>query len=95
MFKLCRFVRGGFLKGYRTQILGVATGAGGIINALAEWAVGDLSLIALVSALGSNWTLIAGGFGLATLGAKIERGQPRVEDAGQSVSDIAARALRP
>lgn len=81
-------MRGGFLKAYRPQVLGAATGLSGIVNALALWAVGDRSLIALVHAVGENWALIAGGFGLATLAAKIERNQER------SVQEIAEEALR-
>lgn len=89
MVKLWRLIRGGFLQGYRAQTLGVAAGLGGVIDALAQWAVGDLSPISLIRALSANWALIAGGFGLATLAAKVERTAP-----GQRVSDIADKALR-
>ena len=89
MVKLWSLIRGGFLRGYRAQTLGVAAGLGGVADALAQWAVGDLSLISLIRALSANWALIAGGFGLATLGAKIGRTAP-----GQSVSDSADKALR-
>jgi hypothetical protein len=94
MFKLWWLLRGGFLKGYRAQTLGVAAGAGGLVNALAQWAVGDLSLISLIRALGDNWALIAGGLGLATLGAKLERTAAPGPDGGDTVADIADRALR-
>ena len=73
MLKALWLVRGGFLRGYRSQVIGVATGLGALIHALAEWAVGDRSFISLCRAIGANWPLIAGGFGLATLAAKIER----------------------
>lgn len=85
--KLLWLLRGGFLKGYRSQVLGVATGLGGIVKALALLAVGDHSLIALVQALGESWALIAGGFGLATVAAKIERSKDK------SVQEIADEAL--
>lgn len=94
MLKLWWLLRGGFLKGYRAETLGLAAGVGGLINALAQWAVGDLSLIALVRALGDNWALIAGGLGLATLGAKIGRRQTGVPETKETVSDLADRALR-
>jgi hypothetical protein len=41
-----------------------------------------------------TWALIAGGFGLATLGAKLERTRTGVNKAGETVSEIADRALR-
>ena len=43
MFKLMVLLRGGFFKGHRAQVLGVAAGIGGVADALAQWAVGDLS----------------------------------------------------
>jgi hypothetical protein len=82
------------LKGYRAQTLGVAAGAGGLVNALAQWAIGDLTLFSLIRALGDNWALIAGGLGLATLGAKLERQSAPAPELGETVSDIADRALR-
>lgn len=88
MLKLLWLIRGGFLKGYRSQTIGIATGLGGLINALALWAVGDRSLISLGHAIGENWALIAGGFGLATVAAKIDRAKDK------TVEDIANEALR-
>lgn len=88
MLKLLWLMQGGFLKGYRSQTIGVATGVGGIINALALWAVGDRSLISLAHAIGENWALIAGGFGLATVAAKIDRTRDK------TVQEIADEALR-
>jgi hypothetical protein len=41
-----------------------------------------------VHALGENWPLIAGGFGLATVAAKIDRGGDK------SVQEIVDEALR-
>ena len=73
MFKLMVLLRGGFFKGHRAQVLGVAAGIGGVADALAQWAVGDLSIASLIRSLSENWALIAGGFGMATLGAKIDR----------------------
>jgi hypothetical protein len=93
MFKLWALIRGGFLRSRRAQMLGVAAGIGGLADALAQWAVGDLSIVSLIRALSENWALIAAGFGVATLGAKIDR----TDIAGKSeetVSDIAGRALR-
>jgi hypothetical protein len=92
MFKLLWLIQGGFLRGYRSQTIGVATGLGGLINALALWAVGDQSLISLAHAIGENWGLIAGGFGLATVAAKIERSKQGTD--AQTVSEIADSALR-
>jgi hypothetical protein len=92
MLKLWSFLRGGFLKAYRVEILGVAAGLGGVVDAAAQWAVGDRTLISLIRALSANWALIAGGFGLATLGAKIER--PKTDDDDQTVAAIADKALR-
>jgi hypothetical protein len=88
MFKLLWLIQGGFLKGYRSQTIGIATGLGGLINAFALWAVGDRSLISLAHAIGENWALIAGGFGLATVAAKIDRSKE------QTVEEIANDALR-
>ncbi len=87
MFKLLWLIQGGFLKGYRSQTIGIATGLGGLINAFALWAVGDRSLISLGHAIGENWALIAGGFGLATVAAKIDRSKD------QTVEEIANEAL--
>jgi hypothetical protein len=70
MFKLWALIRGGFLRGYRAQALGIAAGIGGLADALAQWAVGDLSIVSLIRALSENWALIAGGFGVATLGPR-------------------------
>jgi hypothetical protein len=94
MFKLWALIRGGFLRSHRAQALGVAAGIGGLADALAQWAVGDLSIVSLIRALSQNWTLIAGGFGVATLGAKIDRTDARAKKSGETVSDIAGRALR-
>jgi hypothetical protein len=94
MFKLWALIRGGFLRSHRAQALGVAAGIGGLTDALAQWAVGDLSIVSLIRALSQNWTLIAGGFGVATLGAKIDRTDARAKKSGETVSDIAGRALR-
>jgi len=94
MAKLWLLFRGGFLGAYRAEILGVAAGLGGVIDAVAQWTVGDLTLISLLRALAANWTLIAGGFGLGTLSAKLERPNPGGEAGDQSVAAIADRALR-
>jgi hypothetical protein len=88
MLSLLRLVQGGFLKGYRAQVIGIATGLCGLINALALWAVGDRSLLSLWHTLGENWGLIAGGFGFATLAAKIDRTRDK------TVQEIADEALR-
>jgi hypothetical protein len=88
MLQLLWLIQGGFLKGYRSQTIGIATGLGGLIDALALWAVGDRSLISLAHAIGENWALIAGGFGLATVAAKIDRRKD------EPVSEIADAALR-
>ena len=94
MFKLLVVLRGGVLKGHRAQVLGIAAGIGGVADALAQWAVGDLSIVSLIRSLSENWALIAGGFGVATLGAKIDRTGTAAKTSGETVSDIADRALR-
>lgn len=88
MLKMLWLLQGGFLKGYRSQTIGIATGLGGLINALAQWAVGDRSLFSLCRAIGENWALIAGGFGLATIAVKIDRATDK------TVQEIADEALR-
>jgi hypothetical protein len=90
---LWRLLRGGFLAARRAEILGLAAGLAGIIKALANWAVGDLTLAGLIGAALANWPLIAGGAAFATLGAKIGR-RKQVATSGESVSEIADRALR-
>jgi hypothetical protein len=94
MFRLWALIRGGFLKDHRAEILGIAAGIGGLADALAQWAVGDVSIVSLIRALSQNWALIAGGFGLATLGAKLERTRTGANKASETVSEIADRALR-
>jgi hypothetical protein len=110
MISLWTLLRGGALKAHRAEVLGVAAGIGGFATALAQWAVGDLSLLALLRAVAENWGLIAGGLGVATLSAKIGReARPMIgrgktglknrttagrATTGESVSDIASRALR-
>jgi hypothetical protein len=94
LIRLWALIRGGFLKDHRAEILGIAAGIGGLADALAQWAVGDTSIVSLVRALSQNWALIAGGFGLATLGAKIDRTRAGANRASETVSDIADRALR-
>jgi hypothetical protein len=94
MFRLWALIRGGFLKDRRAEILGIAAGIGGLADALAQWAVGDVSTVSLFRALSQNWALIAGGFGLATLGAKLERTRTGGNKASETVSEIADRALR-
>jgi len=88
MFKLWALIRGGFLRSHRAQALGIAAGIGGLADALAQWAVGDLSIVSLIRALSQNWALIAGGFGVAT------RTGSAAKKTGETVSDIAGRALR-
>ena len=60
MENLAWLISGGFAKGYRTQVLGVAK--------VALWAVGDMSLANLLG----NLPIALGGLGLAALGAKVD-----------------------
>ena len=53
---------GGFLKGYRTQVLGVTA----FISALGAFAVGDMSLVELIQHI----PIMFGGLAVAALGAK-------------------------
>jgi hypothetical protein len=94
LIRFWALIWGGFLKDHRAEILGIAAGIGGLADAIAQWAVGDASIVSLIRALSQNWALIAGGFGLATLGAKLERTRTGVNKAGETVSEIADRALR-
>lgn len=90
MLTLWRLLRGGQLRGHRAKVLGFAVALSGLINAIAEWSVGDRSLLSLLQVLAERWATIAGGLGLVTLAAKIEHAQTPSE----SVEDIAGRALR-
>lgn len=60
---LMDILSGGFLRGKRTYILAAAM----VIQALAQWAVGDMSLAELIQHLPE----IVGGLGLATLRAGV------------------------
>jgi len=64
MQTLTWLISGGFAKGYRTQILGIATA----LSTIALWAAGDMTLAELISSL----PLALGGLGLAALGAKVD-----------------------
>lgn len=64
MNTLAWLITGGFAKGYRTQVLGVTAA----LSALGFWAVGDMSLVELVTEL----PIVLGGLGLAALGAKVD-----------------------
>lgn len=88
------FVRGGILQNRRAETLGLAAGIAGLIKALAAWAAGDLSVLGLAREIAENWPLIAGGLGLATLSAKLNRKQGTPQSAGEPVADIAAKAIR-
>jgi hypothetical protein len=65
-------LRGGFAKGYRTQILG------GIValSAFASFAVGDWSIADLIQHLPA----IAGGLGLSALGSKTNEQTKTIEE---------------
>ena len=54
---------GGFARGYRTYILGAVLA----LQAAAQWAVGDASLVELINRLPE----ILGGLGLMTLRASV------------------------
>lgn len=58
---LTNLLTGGFLKGYRTYVLGAAL----VVQALAMWAVGDMSAAELLTKLPE----ILGGLGLMALRA--------------------------
>lgn len=47
MNKIMYFLGGGFLKGYRSKILGVIL----ILQAVGSWAVGDMSFVTLIDQL--------------------------------------------
>jgi hypothetical protein len=64
MNSLTWLITGGFVKGYRTQILGLVTA----LSALASWAVGDMTLAELIA----RAPVIFGGLGLAALGVKVD-----------------------
>jgi len=56
--------RGGFAKGYRTQVLGVTR----VLSTVGLWVVGDMSLADLITKL----PVVLGGLGLAALSAKVD-----------------------
>lgn len=60
---LGHILAGGFARGYRTYILGAILA----LQAVAQWAVGDASLVELINRLPE----ILGGLGLMTLRAGI------------------------
>ena len=62
MEMLVWLMSGGFLKGYRTQILGVTA----FVSALGLWAIGDMTMVELVQKV----PVMLGGLGIAALGAK-------------------------
>ena len=64
------FITGGFLKGYKTYILGFLVAA----QAIAQWAVGDLTLVQLIEQLPE----ILGGLGLMSLRAGISKVVPDI-----------------
>jgi hypothetical protein len=64
MQTLTWLITGGFAKGYRTQVLGVAAA----LSAIAMWAVGDMTLMDLIAKL----PILLGGLGIAALGAKVD-----------------------
>ena len=65
---LTHILTGGFLAGYRTYVIGAALA----IQALAFWAVGDMTLSALVEEIDT----ILGGLGLMTLRAGVASSKP-------------------
>lgn len=75
MNTLTWLITGGFAKGYRTQILGLITA----LSALASWAVGDATVIDLLSSA----PVIFGGLGLAALGVKVEEAKPSKKALGK------------
>lgn len=60
---LMQLITGGFLRGSRTYILGLLM----VVQAVASWAVGDLTLTQLIDQLPE----ILGGLGLMTLRAAV------------------------
>ena len=60
---MLNFLSGGFLAGYRTYILGILMAA----QAIAGWAVGDMTLVELADKLPE----ILGGLGLMALRAGV------------------------
>jgi hypothetical protein len=75
--------------------LGIAAGLSGAVDAVAQWAVGDRTLISLISALSADWALITGGFGLSTVSARIDRPKAGGTAKEETVAAIADKALRP
>jgi hypothetical protein len=72
----------------------LAFGLSGAVDAVAQWAVGDRTLISLIRTLSADWALIAGGFGLVTLSAKIDRPKAGATARDETVAAIADKALR-
>jgi len=59
------------LKDYRTQVLGMVVAFTAIVNAVAGWAVGDLSMTSAFSELAARWAELSVGFALIFGGDKL------------------------
>jgi len=77
MDKLLYLLTGGFLRGYRTQVLGYVA----VLGTLAAWAVGDMSLADLVNKM----PMLLGGAGLITVGDKINDAKAKVDDVAADI----------
>lgn len=63
---------GGFLRGYRTQLLGWVMLVGSVIWAFVQWSVGDVPTATLFDLLKEKWPLIVAGYGTIFVGDKID-----------------------
>lgn len=82
MDKVLWLLSGGFAKGYRTQVLGTTA----FLAVVAGWAVGDMTLASLLHAVPA----MLGSLGIATLGAKVNKVEDKVEDVKVEQKAVAA-----
>lgn len=71
LLKLFGYLSMAPLKGYRTQVLGIAVALSGIINSVAGWSVGDMSFGDALTAIAANWEQLVIGFGFWFGGDKL------------------------
>lgn len=59
-------LKGGFLEGYRTKVLGWGTLIVSVVNVLSAWMVGDMTMMAMMEAVKQYWEALVLGGGLLT-----------------------------
>ena len=72
MDMLVKMMGGGWFKGYRTQLLGMATVLGAVLYAVVQWMVGDVDFWGMLNVLKDNWEALVLGYGAIFVGDKID-----------------------